>query len=46
MESKKDKEILERMFQYCDTNKLGGIEGENFKNCLVSASIGLSYREA
>lgn len=34
------------MFQYCDTNKLGGIEGENFKNCLVSASIGLSYREA
>jgi hypothetical protein len=34
------------MLKYCDTNKLGAIAVENFKNCLLSADIGLNYEDA
>ena len=34
------------MLKYCDTDKLGAIAVENFKNCLLSADIGLTYEDA
>jgi len=34
------------MFKYCDSNKLGGIAVENFKNCLISADVGISFKDA